>query len=954
MTEGTLSRAAAVQLAPSVDNRTDITTRMAYASDASHYLLIPKSVVIARSVADVAEVFRTARREQIPVTLRSGGTSLAGQAAGEGIIVDVRKHFRDITVLDEGRRVRVQPGATVRHVNNRLSLYGYKLGPDPASEAACTIGGVISNNSSGMACGTEFNTYNTLESMVFVLPSGTVIDTSDSQADEVLRLKEPQLYRTLIQLRDRVRSNERSREIIAKHFALKNTMGYGVNSFIDFELPVEILSHLIIGAEGTLAFVAEATFRTRPIARLATTTVAVFDDLDSATRLLPELIATGAMTLELMDSTSIRVGQGFAAVPPAIQGFEPESQAALLVEYHADSTAELAELQSLGQQILDEARLFAPAAFSTDSQQAALAWNFRKGLYAQVASARPTGTTALLEDVAVPVAQLADTCAALQQSFDRFGYEDAVIFGHAKDGNIHFLLTDRFVGDDALSRYDSFNEEMVDIVLSAGGNLKAEHGTGRAMAPYVRRQYGDELYEVMVALKQACDPRQVMNPGVIIDSDPQAHIANIKLTPAVDDQIDSCVECGYCEPVCPSRDLTLTPRQRIVLQRARTRLAEAGQHEAVAEIDQEYRYRGEATCAVDSLCRVACPLGIDTGVYIKSRRAQHHSGVEKSAWKFAASQWSAVTTGASAVLSGVHYLPQPLVDAAARAARAVAGAERVPRYTPELPAGGRRRANLGSVIGAAGEPVAVYFPACVHTMFGSATGTATVDALVQLVTAAGVGLRIPEQIDSLCCSTPWVSKGYQHGAQVMAQRLRQQLLAATDDGALPVVVDASSCSEGLRGALAESGVEVIDATTFVAKTVLPRLQERELLAGVDMGTVIIHPTCSSVHLNLGDDIRALAAAVSQDVVVPQAWGCCAYAGDRGMLHPELTASATAPEAAEVAAVIADRTHSGGQPAQIHLVSSNRTCELGMTAATGRPYRHILEVLAQGLKGAQRS
>ena len=230
----------------------------------------------------------------------------------------------------------------MRQVNARLSRHGFRLGPDPASEIACTIGGVVSNNSSGMACGITENTYRTLESLVFVLPSGTVVDSGARDADAALRAAEPELVERLMRLRDRVVSNPTSVEIIRRQFAMKNTMGYAVNAFLDFETPAQLLAHLIVGSEGTLAFVAEATYRTVPILPRMATALTVFPDLDAATQALPELVATGAATLELMDATSLRVGQSLAGAPRQIAGLTVRSQAALLVEYHAHDDEELA------------------------------------------------------------------------------------------------------------------------------------------------------------------------------------------------------------------------------------------------------------------------------------------------------------------------------------------------------------------------------------------------------------------------------------------------------------------------------------------------------------------------------------------------------------------------------------------------------------------------------------
>jgi D-lactate dehydrogenase len=261
--------------------------RHAAAHDASHYLLVPAEVARPGTAQEVADLLVSARDRGLPVTFRSGGTSLSGQAVTAGVLADTRHAFRTADVLDGGARVRVQPGMTVRQVNARLARHGRKLGPDPASEIACTIGGVVANNSSGMACGIEQNTYRTLESLVVVLPSGTVLDTSLADADERLRAAEPELHAGLLALRDRVRADPASVATVERFFAMKNTMGYGINAFLDFDAAVDILTHLIVGSEGTLGFVAEAVFRTVRLHPAATTALAVFATLREATAALP-------------------------------------------------------------------------------------------------------------------------------------------------------------------------------------------------------------------------------------------------------------------------------------------------------------------------------------------------------------------------------------------------------------------------------------------------------------------------------------------------------------------------------------------------------------------------------------------------------------------------------------------------------------------------------------------
>ena len=911
----------------------------ANAHDASHFLLIPQAVITAGSAAEVGGLLRASAAQGVPLTFRSGGTSLSGQAVTDGVLVDVRRNFRDIEVLDDGARVRVQPGVTVRALNARLARYGRKFGPDPASEAACTIGGVVANNSSGMNCGTVDNTYRTLESLTVVLPSGTVIDTGAPDSDRKLRALEPELYAGLARLAERVRNNPDSVRRIRQQFSMKNTMGYGLNSLLDFQSPVDIMAHLIIGSEGTLGFVAEAVFRTIPRLPHAAAGLLVFPELEAANAALPALVETGAATVELMDALSLKVGQTLKGTPAVVQDLTVRDHAALLVEYSAGSAGQLAELQRHGEGILPGLGLSAPARFTGDSRERGQLWQLRKGLYASVAGARPQGTTALLEDIVVPVPVLGRTCRELIRLFGKYSYSNSVIFGHAKDGNVHFMLTDGFATAAELDRYGAFTEDMVELVLAEGGSLKAEHGTGRVMAPYVRRQYGDELYDVMRSIKRLFDPAAMLNPGVLMDEDPLAHLRHIKTAPPVAEEVDRCVSCGFCEPVCPSKDITLTPRQRIVTLRAIESARLAGDAALVRELEKDYEYESVDTCAVDGMCQTACPVDINTGSLVKRLRAADAGPLAKGAWNGAARHWEGITRGASLALTVVDKLPAAAIAPPNKAARAVLGDDTVPLYSAELPGGGPVRKRPAP----SGEPDAVYFPACVGTMFGPAApgpggeGHGVQFSFEQLCARAGLTLLVPEGIDGLCCGTPWSSKGMAAGQKTMREKTLAALRKATRDGELPIVCDASSCTEGLRQAVesdvptaGQQALRLVDAVDFAAERILPRLPDHGKLE-----SLALHPTCSSTRMGLNDALGAVAGAVAERVEIPESWGCCAFAGDRGMLHPELTASATAKQAAEVAEM----------GASAH-ASCNRTCELGMTRATGAQYRHVLELLEE--------
>ena len=905
---------------------------MAMAHDASHFLLVPQAVVTPGSISEVANLLSAARLAGFPVTFRSGGTSLSGQAVTDGILADVRRHFRTIEVLDSGRRVRVQPGATVRQVNARLAPYGYRLGPDPSSESACTVGGVIANNSSGMSCGTEFNSYSTIDSAVLVLPSGTVVDTGAADVDQLLRAREPELHQGLSQLRDRIRGNPESMAIVRRQFAMKNTMGYGLNTFTDHDSPTDILTHLMVGSEGTLAFVASAVLRTVPVLPKAAAGLLVFDDLAAATAALPELIASSPVAAELMDATSLRVGQLDPAAPAILRGLHVRNHAALLIEYQAPTAEELDDHTGGAVALLGRLPLSLPVELTGDDNIRSALWHIRKGLYATVAAARPSGSSALLEDIVVPVPELLPACGDLTALLDKHHYANSVIFGHAKDGNLHFMITEQFGDATAQARLAHFTDDLVELVLGHGGSLKAEHGTGRMMASYVRRQYGDELYAVMREVKSLFDPEGILNPGVIITDDPSAHLHHLKTTPTVEAEIDRCVECGYCEQVCPSKDLTMTPRQRIVLRREAARARQVGNVELASELERDFTYDGVQTCAVDGMCQTACPVWINTGDLVRKLRQHVAADTERQLWQQAAQHWKASSAGASLALTTAKKLPG-LAETATRLARTVLPPDLMPAWNRDLPRGGPPRPSTPQP--PAAEAVAVYFVACVGRMFGPAAGGDGVGrALARLITRAGLTVALPANLPDLCCGTPWKSKGMVDGHHAMSQLVVPALWQATDSGRLPVICDASSCSEGLVEMLETSTdqrakkLNIVDAVQFAADELLPRLTVRR-----QKNSLALHPTCSSTRSGLNPPLRQVCDAVAYSVDVPQAWACCAFAGDRGLLHPELTASATAAQAAE----LATREHDA-------FASCNRTCELGMTRATGHEYQHVLELL----------
>jgi D-lactate dehydrogenase len=885
-----------------------------FASDASPYRLIPQAVIEARDAGDVAKAFAFGRRNGIPVTLRSAGTSLNGQGQGAGLLVDVRKHFRGVRAEDDGLHARVRPGTVLGHANRLLRRHGRRLGPDPASTDAATVGGVIANNSGGMRCGTWADSYSTVRAMTLVLPSGTVIDTAAPDAEERLAREEPELADGLVAIRDELRADAELSERVRRKFEIKNTMGYRLCAFLDADTPVEILRRLVVGSEGTLAFIAEAVFETVPVPARTTVSWLHFADVETASEPVAALVAAGATAVELMGAPALMVAaHSIAGTDKTWLELPPES-AALLVEFGGADDAELDAKVARAGEVLAGIELLRPAGWTRDAEAVEVAWQVREGMFGLVGKLRPPGTSLIIEDVCVPPARIAESVRDVQALLGKHGFLPGTA-GHASAGNLHFMLTP-VLGDPAdVERYDAFIAELIELITQKyDGSLKAEHGTGRNMAPFVEREWGPKATAMMWRVKALCDPDGVLNPGVVLNRDPEVHLKDLQSTPPIEEEATTCVECGFCEPVCPSRWLTTTPRQRIVLRREMAR--QPAGSAVTAALLEEYQYDSIETCAADGSCKLACPVGIDTGKMVKEFRARQHTPRAARAAERVAARWAAVER-----VSRLGLRAPGAGRAAAGAARALLADELVPLLPPDAPP---PAPPLPQTLreGAA----AVYLPACINRIFGPSLP----EALVRVSARAGMPVWIPDDVAGHCCGVPFGSKGYTDAEEAMRARTIAAIERWTNGGRLPVVIDANSCTHGLRatGGTVPS-VAVLDAIEWVQR-LLPSLEVKR-----KVGSVAVHPTCSARHMGLLHRLQEVAAAMADEVVVPAAATCCGYAGDRGMLHPELTAAATADEAAELA----------GRDFDAHLCG-NRTCEIGLSEATGKPYTSFVHLLDQ--------
>ncbi|MEU5218626.1 FAD-binding and (Fe-S)-binding domain-containing protein [Streptomyces sp. NPDC020807] len=910
-----------------------------YASDASPYRFVPQVVVVAEDVDDISAVLSYAHGKGREVVFRAAGTSLNGQAQGEDILVDVRRHWAGVEVLDGGARARIGPGTTVVRANAALAPYGRVLGPDPASAIACTIGGVVANNASGMTAGTTRNSYRTLASLTFVLPSGTVVDTADPAADEELARAEPRLCAGLMALKAEIEADAELAARIRAKYAIKNTNGYRLDAFLDGDTPVRILRGLMVGSEGTFGFISETVFDTLPLDREVSTALLFFPSLPAAAAAVPLFNEAGALAVELMDGNTLRASVSVAGVP-ADWAELPKETAALLVEFRAPDAAGREAYERAARAVLDGLDLVAPVpsvenAFTRDPGRIGGYWKARKAFVTAVGGSRPSGTTLITEDFAVPPDRLAEACAELLDLQARHGF-DAAVAGHAAHGNLHFLLAFDAADPADVERYAAFMDEFCKLTVERfDGSLKAEHATGRNIAPFLELEWGAKATELMWRVKEVIDPDGVLAPRIVLDRDPQAHLRGLKTIPTVERIADPCIECGFCEPTCPSHDLTTTPRQRIVLRREMMRQPDGSPVEA--RLLESYGYDAVDTCAGDSTCKLACPVGIDTGALMKEFRHERHSPREERIAALAARNFRAVEASARLAVAAADRIGDRVLERATGLARKAVRPDLVPEWLPEIPGAAARRLPRTHRPAA----VAVYYPACVNRIFAGPDGLpgpSLPEAVVAVSARAGRPVWIPDDVAGTCCATIWHSKGYERGNEVMANRIVEAAWGWTAGGRLPLVVDASSCTLGIAHEVVpyltddnrelHAELTVVDSLVWAADELLPRLDVRRRVS-----SAVVHPTCSMRHLGDADKLTALAEACAEEVLVPADAGCCAFAGDRGMLHPELTASATAREAAEVTS----------RPFDEHL-SANRMCEIGMDRATGRSYRSALLAL----------
>lgn len=928
---------------------TDPLMTYAWSGDASSYRLIPAVVVFINSEDEVRAVMAAARAENLPITFRAAGTSLSGQAVTDGVLAVLGDGWRKLDIHSGAEQITLGPAIIVANANKALRPFNRKIGPDPASQATCKIGGVVNNNSSGMCCGVAQNTYHTMARLRIVLTDGTVLDSGDPASCTAFRQKHAGMLAEISRLHAEVSEDADLTALIRRKYAIKNTVGYSLNALVDYHDPLDILIHLMVGSEGTLGFVSEVTYNTVPEHPFKATALVPFPDPQSAGRAIIETanggvqVTTGVTAAEYIERRALATVEHLPPMAPLLPWLSDNSPAVLI-----DVTAP--DAQTLATETEKAVALLSRHGathidFSTDEARSHALWDIRKGFFASGGAARPKGTSMLTEDVAAPIERLAEFVIDMRQLLDAHGYEDAIIFGHALAGNLHFQMSDDFAKPGSAEKFDRFSHDLSQLVsVQYGGSLKAEHGTGRAIAPFVEAEWGPKAYALMWRIKALFDPEGLLNPGVLLNADDKVHIKHLKVMPPADELVDLCIECGFCEPACPSHQMTLSPRQRIAVTRERERLRASGEDPVrLKRLDDDFQYAGLDTCAACNLCSIRCPVGIETGTMIIGQRAQRRGGTARAVAGFAADHRGAVETmmrgGLAAADLARNVIPATAVEAITDTARRLTG-DRVPRVSralhhgpgPSKPAPNRqdpRQTGFPVPIAQTGRQSIVYFPSCATRMFGAPQTEhdllAAPAAMLALLDRAGFDVVMPEHLNGQCCGQPFQSKGFPEQAASVGGELKRELSELSDAGRLSVVTDASTCAKHLRDFRGDA--PVLDSSQFLLSQVLPRLTITR-----KMPVVAVHHNCSAQRLAEQPMTEAIASACADEIAVLSSVTCCGYAGDKGLFFPELNAHAT-------------RFARGDIPDGCTLgVSTVSTCASGLSEHAGVPFVGLASLL----------
>ena len=973
---------------------TDELRTLGWGTDASFYRQIPKVVIRSDGEEEISKIVQACQKYKLPFTFRAAGTSLSGQSCTDSVLIVAGKHWEGFTLSPDAESITLQPGIVGARVNEILKPYGRVFPPDPASIGSAMVGGIVINNASGMNCGVHANSDRMLLSARIILTDGTALDTGDAQSREAFRKSHPEFIRKIEALRDRVRGDEELASRIRTKYSIKNVTGLNLRPLVAYDDPFDIIAHVMVGSEGTLAFLSEVTMKTLKDYPFKASAMVYFltmkesceavvamkklkageEDLDMSAE---QLMVKSAEMLDYKSLSSVddpvylQYKQDVDA--GKIEGVQPgdyHNLTTILTETKGITHEQLLEKIEKIKTCLGQFRLYIPAEFTEDPKVYGKYWAIRSGIFPSVGGTRPVGTSCLIEDVAFPIESLPEATVKLQKLIADHGYDDACIYGHAFEGNYHFILNQSFADEHEVARYAEMMRDVAKLVVEGyDGSLKAEHGTGRNMAPFVKYEWGDKAYDVMKELKAIFDPEGLLNQGVIFNDDPDCFIKCLKPLPVLDYDFSSvpdgghylmdparstahetieqvkrankCIECGFCEVNCMSCGLTLSSRMRIAVQREIRHLTATGSDpERLATLKKQYKYYGDQTCATDGLCSTSCPMKINTGelTHLIRQMDMNDSPMGYKVGEFAANHMAGIKSGLRVVLDVAHAahvtLGPTLMTSVCRGMNKMG----LPLWTTAMPKKKRqpKKTDLTQFIIEKSIPQkeeehselkVVYFPSCINQTMGQSKQGGKkhdlVDEIIQLMAKAGYEVIFPEGMERMCCGQIWESKGMLDIADRKSAELEAALWKASEEGRYPVLCAQSPCLHRMRKVMKK--MKLYEPAEFIMKYLVPRLDFHP----IDR-PIALHITCSTRQMGVADDLINLAKMCSTKVFLPEGVGCCGFAGDRGFTFPELNKYGLRKLRPQIEANHIEVGY-----------SNSRTCEIGLETNTGIPYMSIV-------------
>ena len=973
---------------------TDELRTLGWGTDASFYRQIPKVVVRSEGEEQMAKIIRACNQFHLPFTFRAAGTSLSGQSVSDSVLIVAGKHWERYEIGPDQETIRLQPGIVGARVNELLKPYGRVFPPDPASIGSAMVGGIVINNASGMNCGVHANSDRMMVSARLILTDGTVVDTGDEKSKELFRKSHPEFIKKIEDLRDKVRADQELADRIRLKYSIKNVTGLNIRPLLAYDDPFDIMAHCMVGSEGTLAFLSEVTMKTLHDYPFKASAMVYFMTMKESCEAVVAMkkLKAGEEDLKMsaenlmVKSAEMLDYKSLSSVDDPvylqyqkdvdagkIPGVEPgdyHNLTAILTETKAVTHEQLLEKIDKIKECLSQFSLYIPAEFTEDPAVYGKYWAIRSGIFPSVGGTRPVGTSCLIEDVAFHIEDLPEATVKLQKLIADHGYSDACIYGHAFEGNYHFILNQSFKSESEVKRYEEMMRAVARLVVEEyDGSLKAEHGTGRNMAPFVKYEWRDKAYEVMKELKAIFDPEGLLNQGVIFNDDPECFIKCLKPLPVLDFDFDKvpdggkylmdpslstaretieqvkrankCIECGFCEVNCMSCGLTLSSRMRIAVQREIRELESTGADpERAARLRKQYKYYGDQTCATDGLCSTSCPMKINTGelTHLIRQMDMNNNKMGYKVGEFAANHMAGIKSGLRVVLDVAHLghitLGSTLMTSICRGMNKMG----MPLWTTAMPKKHRqpKKSDLTQFIIEKSIPQpeeehsplkVVYFPSCINQTMGQSKRDGKihdlVDEVIQLMAKAGYEVIFPEGMEKMCCGQIWESKGMLDIADRKSAELEEALWQASEQGKYPVLCAQSPCLHRMKKVMKK--MKLYEPAEFIMEYLVPRLDFHPIDRHI-----ALHLTCSTRQMGVDKDMIALAKLCSTNVFLPEGVGCCGFAGDRGFTFPELNKYGLRKLRPQI-----EKNH-------IEVGYSNsRTCEIGLETNTGIPYMSIV-------------